>query len=657
MIKTKKNTSKLGFSLLALIFAFGFSLAGYQGGHIPMAKILQGWWRADDLVSVQARIDKLELLQHDAENSTSAVKAEFIYEYNGQAYRSRRINVGGDSSDNIGSYQHDIHSKLKQAYDSQQSVTLWMDPQAPAFAVYDRQVRMDRILFLLPFAILFPLVGLGSFIALWFIWRTEKTAETSAGNTEASLHAEASLKKQLSEQGWLKLKANSNGSIWLIVFTICWGGGCFLTMTDRETGHLDGRIGMLFLGMFFLAIEMLLIFFSIRTVFLRWRLGATKLWLAQIPCIGLNDLTARLQFSPELGLNMTNGSAVYPLRLEINCIYIDHSGEDRIATTLWAYTFPRAKLMHGASYYEFTIGIPDAQPPSGSQGHVLKKVSWELRVTILGDTLVFDLPVQAAVHVHASTESLDHMVRSAQNQTRVDTPAKPGRARLTTILPAALILSTMLGFSYFLLSEPEPSTSAQVPGAQPVAQAQSVAQLQASLDAGADVNARDSEGRSLLMQAVNENNHAKLRLLLQRGAQVDLATPVDAEGKGGRTAVFAAIEHDNVESLQALADAGAYLHKTSNQVWTPVHYAAYAGATKSLRYLHERGLDMNEGFNGGRGSTPLMIAAQNSQLSSIEVLLQAGVDRDKKDVYGEDACGYARFFKQAQAAQALVCGG
>ncbi|EFX60619.1 hypothetical protein DAPPUDRAFT_19368, partial [Daphnia pulex] len=148
--------------------------------------------------------------------------------------------------------------------------------------------------------------------------------------------------------------------------------------------------------------------------------------------------------------------------------------------------------------------------------------------------------------------------------------------------------------------------------------------LKARLAAGADVNAGDAEGRSLLMQAVDEVSLEKVRYLLEQGAKVDLATPVDADGHGGRTAVFAAIDHDAVEIVQALADADADLRRPSNKVWTPVHYAAYKGALKSLRYLHQRGLAIDEVFNGGRGSTPLMVAAQYNQLPAIAFLCRPG---------------------------------
>jgi len=86
-----------------------------------------------------------------------------------------------------------------------------------------------------------------------------------------------------------------------------------------------------------------------------------------------------------------------------------------------------------------------------------------------------------------------------------------------------------------------------------------------------------------------------------------------------------------------------------------MHYAAYLGAVKSIRYLHLHGVGIDEPFSGARGSTPLMLAAQYGQVQAIRVLLELGADPMRKDVYNEDACGYARYFKASASFEALGC--
>jgi hypothetical protein len=50
-----------------------------------------------------------------------------------------------------------------------------------------------------------------------------------------------------------------------------------------------------------------------------------------------------------------------------------------------------------------------------------------------------------------------------------------------------------------------------------------------------------------------------------------------------------------------------------------------------------------------------MIAAQYEQIPSLRILLELGANPALKDVYGEDACGYARFFRKPASLAALGC--
>jgi hypothetical protein len=182
-----------------------------------------------------------------------------------------------------------------------------------------------------------------------------------------------------------------------------------------------------------------------------------------------------------------------------------------------------------------------------------------------------------------------------------------------------------------------------------------VADLQQLLQAGVDANARDAEGQTMLMRAADRGDLKSVELLLARGAQVNAKTAVDKEGRGAHTALHDAMRLDVVDVVDALIRAGADPHAKANQFWTPMHYAAYLGAVKSIRYLHGHGVGIDEPFSGARGSTPLMIAAQYNQVPAIRVLLELGADPGRKDIYNEDACGYARYFKTAASFEVLGC--
>ena len=181
------------------------------------------------------------------------------------------------------------------------------------------------------------------------------------------------------------------------------------------------------------------------------------------------------------------------------------------------------------------------------------------------------------------------------------------------------------------------------------------ADLQQLLQSGVDANIRDANGETMLMLAANQGDLQSVKLLLSHGAQVNATTAINKDGNGALTALHAALRQDAVDVVDVLIKAGANPQAEANQFWTPMHYAAYRGAVKSIRYLHNNGAGTNNPFRGARGSTPIMIAAQYEQIPTIQILLELGADPRQKDIYGEDACGYARFFKKQASIEVLSC--
>jgi ankyrin repeat protein len=79
--------------------------------------------------------------------------------------------------------------------------------------------------------------------------------------------------------------------------------------------------------------------------------------------------------------------------------------------------------------------------------------------------------------------------------------------------------------------------------------------VRAYLNAGADVNAKDSRGgMTALMFAVYSGDHQTIRVLLDAGADVN------AKDSGGMTALTFAIYLGKPKTVQVLLDAGADVH-------------------------------------------------------------------------------------------------
>jgi hypothetical protein len=170
MTKSSSLTGKFLATLFALVFALGFTVGGIVAGVLPMYQQLSGWWKASSYVPVTATVLSAELKTYSGKTPTYQVLAQFGYEYQGRNYVSSRINLAGGRSDNVGSYQKDMFQRLLAARNSAAPVSVWVNPQQPEQAVYDRSLRWLMIVFLLPFAVLFPAVGLGAWWGIWRMW-------------------------------------------------------------------------------------------------------------------------------------------------------------------------------------------------------------------------------------------------------------------------------------------------------------------------------------------------------------------------------------------------------------------------------------------------------------------------------------------------------
>ncbi|MFZ6673722.1 ankyrin repeat domain-containing protein [Undibacterium sp. Xuan67W] len=671
MKKIKTIGSKIGSSLFALIFAVSFTAGGIAVGVMPLAKQIMGCWKAQNLVAVQAHIEKLSLDEHDGETRIYQVKAEFSYSYNAQYHRSQRINIGGDTSDNIGSYQRDIYGELQHAKDQEQSVTLWVDPGDPDFAVYDRTIRWMRLLFLLPFALLFPAVGIGACWALWQIWRPSAepvTPTIPAVTAEFAQHYQVPLSN-------LIILPEQSGALPLGFFAVFWNllawpiSGVALISSNFVKNPL------ILVVVIFPLVGLGMIFFTVKLWLVRKRIGRPVLVMARAPQIGLSEWACSVRFIPPLGERtglLGTRQPAYPVRIECQCDYEDSSGEDTSTTTLWSYLVSDIQLAHATVQTSFVIDFPSNLPASGDADGKNKKIIWKLSVKVMGDDVIFLLPVGSAL---VASEKIDWQVllHEPKRLYPLDMAELAKSAPVTMAIESKkswlglVVLFSFLAVTgwgtivFFVLPmfdsvnhEALSTFSERAPV--PV---ETYAQLQAQLAEGGDPNQRDEGGLTRLMRAAKEADVGKVQLLLASGARVDDVTPVvvDAAGYrlGNRSALFDAINNDAVEVVTILLDAGADVRLASNQVWTPMHYAAFVGAVRSMRVLQEHGAEIDAPFSEARGSTPLMVAAQYDQLPSIRFLLESGADQAKLDLYGENACGYARFFKKTAAAKALAC--
>ena len=174
--------------------------------------------------------------------------------------------------------------------------------------------------------------------------------------------------------------------------------------------------------------------------------------------------------------------------------------------------------------------------------------------------------------------------------------------------------------------------------------------IKALIAAGADVNARDDDGKTLLFKAAGWDKRTAVNVLIELGANLN------ARDNVGETPLIDAAFKGRAEVAKALIAAGADVNARDDQSLTPLNWAAYEGRTKTVKVLIAAGADLNA--KDTFGDTPLHSAALKGHAEAIKALIAAGADLNVKNnkgkrprrlaiMYGRD--DIARIFKVAGA--------
>jgi hypothetical protein len=177
----------------------------------------------------------------------------------------------------------------------------------------------------------------------------------------------------------------------------------------------------------------------------------------------------------------------------------------------------------------------------------------------------------------------------------------------------------------------------------------------ALLTMGASPNAEDTYqvGRTALGYAAASKDMAMVDRLLQAGAKAD-ASKRNELGQF-LSPLTQALRADAANTAAQLISAGASVRTDDPGGWTPMHIAAYESSKLSLEVLVKAGADVNERTPAYRQQNVLQTALQFGDIETVSTLLKLGADSHFKDNKGENACGWAKFFKRNEKIQALVC--
>jgi serine/threonine protein kinase len=128
-----------------------------------------------------------------------------------------------------------------------------------------------------------------------------------------------------------------------------------------------------------------------------------------------------------------------------------------------------------------------------------------------------------------------------------------------------------------------------------------------------------------LLLAASLNRKDMTEILLERGAEVN------AKDSLGRTALHVAVSRRHSEVAELLLTEGADANvKDVEHGWAPLHAAAYNGDSKTAESLIANGADLSV-KDAKMGRTPLHVAAANGDSKMTELLIANGARLNAKD--------------------------
>ena len=129
-----------------------------------------------------------------------------------------------------------------------------------------------------------------------------------------------------------------------------------------------------------------------------------------------------------------------------------------------------------------------------------------------------------------------------------------------------------------------------------------------------------------LLDAVSKQDSDAVRMLLTQGADIE------TRDSNGRTALLLATHHNAIEVARLLIDAGADVNAMDNITDSPYLYAGAEGRLEILRMTLEYGADLSS--INRYGGTALIPAAHHGHIQTVAELLQTDLDIDHVNELG-----------------------
>lgn len=391
-----------------ILFALPFLAVGVWMLH-AMGSEIHDSWRMQDWQPVQATLSRAGVESRQGEDSTTyAAFADYEYELAGQRYRGDRVGLTG-GADNIGSYQEDMGRRLETAWRAGESITVYVNPEAPSESIVDRELRWSMLGFRSIFVLVFGGFGLGMAV---FAIRSKPAVEAGDPRFAGA--------PWLANDSWqtATLKSSSKAGMYA-----AWGFAAFWNLISmplpflmiRELTEKQNYAALL--ALLFPAVGIGLLVWAVRRSREWYRFGATPLTLDPFPgSIGGHvggTIELNLPYDPSLEVNVSLTSLQS---------YVSGSGKNRSRRekALWQDTqLAQLNSSLSGTRLTFRFDVPESLRESDAARSGGSYHLWRLNVSsqLAGADLDrdFDIPVYATATQSAAISDRHFDATSKQN--------------------------------------------------------------------------------------------------------------------------------------------------------------------------------------------------------------------------------------------------
>ncbi len=382
-----KRTQSRALALFGLpFFAVGLFFIYLIAGSLYDGFRMASW------PQTQGTLSSAHIRSSTSDNSTSyEAEAQYRYRVGGREYFGDRVAIQG-GGDNIGDFQQQLGWELESLYRNRQSVTVYYNPDNPAEAVLNREMRWGLIGFKAIFVLTFGGVGLGLII---FGLRGKRVIDTP----------EAAEKPWLARTEWADNRIRSGARTMVYIawfFAIFWNlissPGVFFF---QEVWRDEGPVALFIL--LFPLVGLGLLYWALRQT-LEWRrFGYTPLRLDPFPGAIGGDVGGEIElnfpYQPGLACEVTL-SSLYS--------YVSGSGKNRSRhervewqDSGYAQVEPAGRGMQ----LRFRFAVPEGLRPSEAEqgNYYLWRLSIKAELPGVDLSRSFTIPVYATAeksHLH-----------------------------------------------------------------------------------------------------------------------------------------------------------------------------------------------------------------------------------------------------------------